>query len=116
MFSPRQNKSYNKYSLYIEHPSFSSYYQTESTSRISLSELKNINILKKSINSYNRKKLFSEKYKTSQCSSKKVSKINLKNNNFLYSILKNRTSTNFHKNILFNYLKYLNKKINYKYV
>ena len=102
MFSPRQNKSYNKYSLYIEHPSFSSYYQTESTSRISLSELKNINILKKSINSYNRKKLFSEKYKTSQCSSKKVSKINLKNNNFLYSILKNRTSTNFHKNILFN--------------
>ena len=56
MYSPKQNSSFIKNSLLRNHSAYSSNAQTETTSRISLSELKNIYKLKKSMNSYNRKK------------------------------------------------------------
>ena len=59
MYSPKQNSSFIKNSLLRNHSAYSSNTQTETTSRISLSELKNIYKLKKSMNSYNRKKKLS---------------------------------------------------------
>ena len=87
-----------KFPFLRQHSSFSSNLQTESSSAISRNDIKNINILKKSMNSYTRKKNLTENNKN--FSQIKISKLNLKNSNFLSIFLREKKSNAHKKNLL----------------
>ena len=86
MYSPKPNSSFIKNTLLRNYSSYSSNTQTESTSRISLSELKNIYKLKKSMNVYNSKKKLSKSRNNFHYSAA----LNLTNNNCLNDFLKEK--------------------------
>ena len=80
MYSPKQNSSFIKTSLLRNNSAYSSNIQTESTtSRISLSELKNLNKLRISMNIYNRK----NKLKNSSNNLNSNDVLNLTNSNII---------------------------------
>ena len=126
MQSPNKNSSFNKYSFIRETSSYSSYIQTESSTRISRSELKKINRLKKSMNAYIN---ISRNYRNNinNLYNKKI--LNLTSNTVLYPYIQNNNEYNFNekrmKNLKNNVVKYkirarsennsLNNKINNNY-
>ena len=98
MFSP-EHTTFDKKSSNIKDNSYLlSVLQTDSTIRISRSTLKNINLLKMELNTYNRKKKLSEKNKSYQCLNSN-SKLYLNSINFLPYVLKRNSSNIKNMNI-----------------
>ena len=93
MYSPKKYSSFNKYSFYRETSSYSSHLQTETSSRISRSDLKKINTLKKTMNAYTN---LSRNYKSNLTNLYYVKSVNL-TNNFIYPYIKDKNYNNIKK-------------------
>lgn len=93
MYSPKKFSSFNKYSFYRETSSYSSHLQTETSSRISRSDLKKINTLKKTMNAYTN---LSRNYKSNLTNLYYVKSVNL-TNNFIYPYIKDKNYNNIKK-------------------
>ena len=93
MYSPKKYSSFNKYSFYRETSSYSSPLQTETSSRISRSDLKKINTLKKTMNAYTN---LSRNYKSNLTNLYYVKSVNL-TNNFIYPYIKDKNYNNIKK-------------------
>ena len=93
MYSPKKYSSFNKYSFYRETSSYSSPLQTETSYRISRSDLKKINTLKKTMNAYTN---LSRNYKSNLTNLYYVKSVNL-TNNFIYPYIKDKNYNNIKK-------------------
>lgn len=93
MYSPKKFSSFNKYTFYRETSSYSSHLQTETSSRISRSDLKKINTLKKTMNAYTN---LSRNYKSNLTNLYYVKSVNL-TNNYIYPYIKDKNYNNIKK-------------------